>query len=433
VATIDVTASPGATKVVGNTLYGYFVQSNALSLSGPDWTWGDGTANSTGEVAVKAWYTPGNYTVNVTTAATDRTPNAPLSASFAVSAIGSPLSLGSNHSCGILADGNVKCWGTTNNGVSDLNALTDTVSVAATFDANCALKKDATVTCWGSNAAWQGGLGSNSVGRIPATLVPGLTGVTAIGAAYEAYCALLADKTVKCWGNNGTLGNQLPFASTSVPSPTLIPGLTDVASLGMGQEGHSCVVKTNGTVACWGNNGRGQLGDGTTVTPRTSPVAVPGLTNVAAVSANGQSTCALKYDGSVSCWGSNFYYQLGNGTGLNSSTPVSVTGLTDAVALSLGREHACALKEDGTVACWGRSVFGNLGDGFVGNGREPAIVSGLTNIVAIASSSSSYSCALKNTGETFCWGQSSSGALGDGTTTQRNSPVLVNAGAVFWK
>jgi alpha-tubulin suppressor-like RCC1 family protein len=428
-----VLASPGATKVVGNTLYGYGVQSNALSLSDPTWAWGDGTANSTGPVAVKAWYTPGNYTVTVATNATDRTPNVPLSASFQVAAIGSPLALGDNHSCGILADGNVKCWGTTNSGVSDLNALTGSISIAAGSDSNCALSTAGTVTCWGSNAAHQGGTGSNSLNRIPAGTVPGLTGVTAIGAAYGAYCAVLADKTVKCWGNNSTYSNQLPIAGTSVPSPTLIPGLTDVASLGMGQEGHSCVVKTNGTVACWGNNGRGQVGDGTTVTPRTSPVAVAGLTNVAAVSANGQSTCALKYDGSVSCWGSNFYYQLGNGTGLNSNTPVPVTGLTEAVALSLGREHACALKEDGTVACWGRAVFGSLGDGKVGDGKVPVIVSGLTNIVAIGSSNSWNSCALKNTGETFCWGYNANAALGDGTTTQRNSPVLVNAGAVFWK
>jgi Regulator of chromosome condensation (RCC1) repeat len=432
VATINVVATPGATKVVGNTLYGYGVQSNALSLSAPNWTWGDGFANSTGEVAVKAWYTPGTYTVTVATSATDRTPNVPLSSSFQVAAIGSPLSMGTAHSCGILADGNVKCWGTTNSGVSDLNALTGSVSIASEPDSNCALKSDRTVTCWGSNAGWQGGIGSNSLNRIPAGTVPSLTGVTAIGAAYQAYCAVLADKTVKCWGNNGTYSNQLPIPGTSVPSPTLIPGLIDVASLGMGQGGHSCVVKTNGTVACWGSNGRGQVGDGTTVTPRTSPVAVPGLTNVAAVAANNEFSCALKHDGTVSCWGSNFYYQLGNGTGLNSNTPVPVTGLTDAVSISLGVNHACALKENGTVACWGRSVFGELGDGYVGNGRVPAIASGLTNIVAI-SANGSQSCALKNTGETFCWGENAYSQLGDGTTAQRRSPVLVNAGAVFWK
>ncbi len=431
--TIDVTASPGATKVVGNTRYGYGVQSNALSLSNPDWTWGDGTANSTGEVAIKAWYTPGNYTVNVTTAATDRTPNTPLSASFEVAAIGSPLALGHNHSCGILADGNVKCWGTTNSGVSDLNALTGSISIAAESESNCALNTAGTVTCWGSNAGHQGGTGSNNLGRIPAGTVPGLTGVTAIGAAYQAYCAILADKTVKCWGNNSTYSNQLPIAGTSVPSPTLIPGLTDVASLGMGKEGHSCVVKTNGTVACWGRNDRGQVGDGTTVTPRTTPVAVPGLTNVAAVAANGNFSCALAYAGTVSCWGSNFYDNLGNGTSLNSNTPVAVTGLDDAIAISLGREHACALKEAGTVACWGRGVFGSLGNGLARSSNVPVSVSGLTNIVAIGSSSSWNSCALKNTGETFCWGYNANAALGDGTATQRNTPVQVNAGAVFWK
>jgi alpha-tubulin suppressor-like RCC1 family protein len=432
VPTIDVLATPGATKVVGNTLYGYAVQSNALSLSDPIWNWGDGFANSTGPVAVKAWYTPGNYTVTVATNATDRTPNAPLNSSFQVAAIGSPLALGTNHSCGILADGNVKCWGWTTYGVSDLNALTDTVSVAANFSSNCALKKDATVTCWGSNSAWQGGLGTNSPGQIPPTQVPGLSGVTAVGAAYEAFCALLADKTVKCWGNNSSYSSQLPIASTSVPSPTLVPGLTDVASLGIGQGGHSCVVKTNGTVACWGQNGRGQVGDGTTISPRTSPVAVPGLTNVAAVAANNDFSCALKYDGTVSCWGSNFYYQLGNGTGVNSNTPVPVTGLNDAVAISLGSNHACALKESGTVACWGRAVFGALGDGYVGDGKVPVIASGLTNAVAIGTNNGN-SCALKNTGEIFCWGENINGALGDGTTDRRTSPVRVNAGAVFWK
>jgi hypothetical protein len=184
---------------------------------------------------------------------------------------------------------------------------------------------------------------------------------------------------------------------------------------------NGCALKPDGSAACWGDNQYGQLGDGTLTTSAT-PVTVPGLTGLLALSAGGGHTCALKADRTVMCWGENVKGGLGDGTTVNKSSPTAVTGLTGAVALSGGTLHTCALKADGTVACWGVNDFGQLGDGTLNDALTPVAVKGLTNVVAI-SAGKQHTCALRSSGTASCWGANINGQLGNGNVNTVNPPA----------
>lgn len=196
---------------------------------------------------------------------------------------------------------------------------------------------------------------------------------------------------------------------------------------------HTCALKANGTASCWGSNANGQLGTGDT-TDSLVPAAVTSLTGtVLAVAAGDAHSCALISDGSAACWGHNNFGQLGAGNTTDSTTPVAVSGLSNAVAISTGFNFSCALKADATVACWGLNGSGNLGDGTTTTRTAPVAVSGLTNAVAIATGFH-HSCALKANGTVACWGENVHGELGDGSGTNRSTPVaasgLTNATAI---
>jgi len=235
-------------------------------------------------------------------------------------------------------------------------------------------------------------------------------------------CALKSDGTVWCWGDNeyGELGDG---TTTERHTPVQVSGLTNVVAVAPGSV-HTCALKSDGTVWCWGDNYYGQLGDGTT-TERHTPVQVSGLTNVVAVTVGSLHTCALKSDGTVWCWGFNGAGELGDGTTTDRHTPVQVSGLTNVVAVTVGFVHTCALKSDGTVWCWGYNHHGELGDGTTTDRHTPVQVSGLTNVVAVEAGGG-HSCALKSDGTVWCWGDNYYGQLGDGTTTDRHTPVQVS-------
>ena len=195
-----------------------------------------------------------------------------------------------------------------------------------------------------------------------------------------------------------------------------VKGLTGPLQSVTSGSSHVCALVHNSGAWCWGFNDDGQLGDGTT-TNRSTPVAVSGLPlNLAQIAAADDHTCALLLNQTVKCWGLNSKGQLGDGTTSNSSTPVKVAGLTGAVQIALGDGYTCALLASGDVQCWGLNAFGELGDGGTTDSKSPVQVSGLTSGVQAISGADASVCAVLQSAQVDCWGDNTSGELGNGST-----------------
>jgi alpha-tubulin suppressor-like RCC1 family protein len=235
--------------------------------------------------------------------------------------------------------------------------------------------------------------------------------------------------SLRCWGDN-TWGEIGDGTTTNRLKPVQVKGLTGLLQSVTSGGSHVCALVHNGGAWCWGFNDDGQLGDGTT-TNRSTPVAVSGLPlNLAQIAATDDHTCALLTNQTVKCWGLNSKGQLGDGTTSNSSTPVKVAGLTGAVQIALGDGYTCALLAGGDVQCWGLNAFGELGDGGTTDSKSPVQVSGLTSAVQAISGGDASVCAVLQSAQVDCWGDNSSGELGNGSIGgQSDTPGLVEGGA----
>ncbi len=256
----------------------------------------------------------------------------------------------------------------------------------------------------------------------------GLTnGVAAIAAGNTYTCALTTRGAVKCWGASHLFADASslnPVRSSLIPAEIagLETGVTAIAA----SYAHACALTAGGGVKCWGPNHRGELGNGTTTEYRV-PVNVSGLASgVTAIGAGLRHTCAVTSEGRVKCWGANGYGQLGTGSTIDSSVPVDVSGLAGGVtAMGLGHIHTCALSIGGGVACWGSNGFGQLGSGTI-NRLAPVGVEGLARGVTAIAGGASHTCARTSDGQVSCWGDNQFGQLGNGTTTNSRVPVAVD-------
>jgi alpha-tubulin suppressor-like RCC1 family protein len=370
------------------------------------------------------------------------------------------LSAGSNQTCALKASGSAACWGRNTTGQlgTDPNAdiiipsfvndrihptagqvigLTDTVALSAGSHHTCALKTDGSAACWGDNTT--GELGTTGA----STAVTGLTDAIAISASgytlnikggllYRGRtCALKANGSMACWGavfNGGT------FRPRIQATPTIVAGLTETTALAMGSY-HACALKKDGGLACWGSNDSGQLGNGILGGSIPTSLVDVGLTlsntsGSAQVSLGGDHSCA-NTGGSVACWGSNTFGQLGDGTTANSTASRVVSSLVDAATITAGTSHTCALKQDTTVVCWGKNTNGQLGNGTTTLSTTPSPVANLSGVLQL-STGDSHTCAVKNStitggigGPVVCWGNNGNGQLGDNSTVERLIPVNV--------
>ena len=301
----------------------------------------------------------------------------------------SAIAVGDSRMCALTTAGEVKCIG---NGVADSNnpgISAGAISISSGYANSCALMSYGGVKCWGDN--WTGQLGSGTWDNTsPAVNVKGLTsGVTAITSGIMHSCALLSSGSVKCWGANnyGQLGDG---TTSNRNEPAQVSGLTSgVVSISGGYE-HTCAVLTNGEAKCWGRNGYGELGDGTTThknVPTSVKVDGQPISGIASISGGLRHTCAITTGGAAKCWGYNALASLGNGTLTDSLTPVNVVGLDSGVlSIDAGKGFAtCATVTGSSVKCWGHSWAGNVGDGFTTDRSSPV------NVVGLMSSSPSAS------------------------------------------
>jgi alpha-tubulin suppressor-like RCC1 family protein len=309
---------------------------------------------------------------------------------------------------------------------TDAGDADDYQTIATGFHSTCAVTNGGTVYCWGRNEFGQLGIGSTESQTTPVQLGEPDSPLTAIslGLGGRHSCALRPDGSVACWGWNpfGQLGDG---TLEDRHSPVTVIGLpSDVVQVVAGNY-HSCVRTELGGVWCWGNENGVISGE-----RRTSPVEVAGLTDVRKLAAGAEFTCALRASGTVACWGSNSDGQLGDGTMTHSAAPVDVEGITDARDLATGASHTCVLHATGMASCWGQDFHGQVGDGVPGspgmNRTTPVAVIGSGELASIVASFAS-SCAIRTSdGRASCWGSNESGQLGDDSTADRAMPTSVS-------
>jgi cysteine-rich repeat protein len=344
------------------------------------------------------------------------------------------------------------------------------VTIAAATSHTCALLTDGLVKCWGNNNVGQLGLSSlGPYGDGPGEMGNSLlavklgTGETAQAiAAGELYtCALVSDGNVKCWGYN--VYGQLGLGDTK--SRGLIPtdmgdnlpavdlgtdanlGTTNKAKAITAGAYHACALLEGGDVKCWGYNAYGQLGlgdkiyrgDGAVEMGNNLPAVDLGTgVKAKAIAAGHHHNCALLEDGNVKCWGYNAYGQLGLGDasprgdgpgemGDNLPAVNLGTGKT-ALSISVGFYHSCALLDDGRFKCWGYNAYGQLGlgdanprgdgGGEMGNALLPIDV-GMANMNLTIQAGGFQTCAILQDGRLKCWGYNNFGQLGLGDQDNR--------------
>lgn len=277
---------------------------------------------------------------------------------------------------------------------------------------SCFTSADGLVYCWGMNSAGQLGVPSAGNRNTP-TLASMLSGIIAdTGAGANSTCVLREDGDVSCFGDNGF--GQLGVAATGGPTPYVVPGLWETIALAVG-DFHVCALRDDHTLRCWGFEGA----NGRT-TSSYVPAEITGLSDVESAASGWMHSCAVYSGGEVACWGRNSESQLGDGTSTFSATPVQVVGISNAIQVSAGNSHSCALDATNTAWCWGQNNHGQLGDGTTTNHATPVQVL-LENITRIEAAGS-HTCAL-SLGQVYCWGWGDFGQIGDGNYLDRHLPT----------
>ena len=326
------------------------------------------------------------------------------------------------------------------------------LSLAAGYSHSLALCSDGTLAAWGTNDSGQFGNGNRTSSNIP--VAAGTTGmltgkrVVAISAGTNFSLAVCSDGTLAAWGlnSNGVLGNGTTTSSNDPVAVNLTGALAGktVVAVSAGDT-HCLALFSDGTVAAWGYNVYGQLGDDSVIS-RTTPVAVVmtgGLEGktVIAVDAGYYHSLALCSDGTLASWGDNDNGQLGDSGTISSSIPVAVvtsgvlSGKT-VMKAAAGSYHSVALCTDGTVATWGSNLNYALG---TGSGPSSAVPAAVTTTGALSgqapvdvNAKGTNNLVVASNGKAAAWGNNSSGQLGDNSTSTRTLPVAVSTATLAY-
>jgi alpha-tubulin suppressor-like RCC1 family protein len=397
------------------------------------------------------------------------------------------VAVGGGHACVVLDDASLKCWGDNAKGqlgLGDTNprgrapaqmgdalpavavGTNRSVKAVATGLAHtCALLDDSTVKCWGDNTQGQLGLGDmttrgESAADTPDTLTAiDLGGHTAkqIAAGPFHTCAILDDDGVKCWGGNahGELGlgdtnargSAAAQMGASLPEVSLGPGRTVKALRAGGSPtfGHTCAILDDATMKCWGANTFGELGlgdanargDAANEMGASLPAIDLGPGRTAkAIAVGARGTCASLDDGSAKCWGANDDGELGQGDAKSRGTAPGQMGAALAAidlgaavattAVAMGAAHACASLPNGKLKCWGSGLRGRIGVG-TGRGDEPNEVTAMLAPVDLGKgrvakqicAGTAFACAHLDDDTLKCWGENANGQLGQGDANAR--------------
>jgi cysteine-rich repeat protein len=355
-----------------------------------------------------------------------------------VETVNSVVSGGGNN-CSIIPGGALRCWGYNSNGelglehtyavgddehpssASDVELIADETAAAVEVGGGhtCAILSDDNVYCWGANSSGQLGDATTTSRDVIEDAVD-LSDVvpTAIQSGGAHTCALLTGGSVKCWGENGD--GQLGIGSTTdKTAPTTAVTLGTTATAISAGNAHTCALLTGGTVRCWGDNTSGQLGIGNTTDSTSAAAAVDLDTGVAtAVAAGRLHTCVI-VDNDVSCWGENGSGQLGDGTTTDASLPAASVDLDDATAAQIvaGDDHTCALTSDGAVYCWGENGDGQIGDASTTDATAPVLLDFGGDLTATSiSAGAAHTCAVLSNDHIRCWGRGDHGETGLATT-----------------
>jgi alpha-tubulin suppressor-like RCC1 family protein len=344
--------------------------------------------------------------------------------------VAASLGAGWTHTLAVDGAGALFTWGANGNGQLGVGDIVDrslAAPVAGTWRSiaggsrhSCGVRDDGTLWCWGVNVHGQLGVGDTETRTVPTQVGAG-TGWDEVVCGGLHTCARTATGEVWCWGANplGQLG--IGDVTGDQPLPQRVGADSDWIALAA-RARHTCGLRADHTLWCWGDNSDGQVGQGdaggTYRSPR--PVAHPDLAGWAGVGTGAIHTCAIDVDGRLFCWGDNQQGKLGLGDADDRALPAPVGVETDWEAVRGGWSHTCALRAGGELRCFGANQAGQLGLGDTVDRDAPAPVGGGPwSGLAVGGD---HTCALAAGGVVSCWGANDWSQLGDGTRVARDEP-----------
>ncbi|MFN3827124.1 MAG: LamG-like jellyroll fold domain-containing protein [Micavibrio sp.] len=362
------------------------------------------------------------------------TGNSPIPVKVADNADWLSITAGGEHSCGVKTDNTGWCWGSPANGrlgnENPYNGHHHSIprpvsgsyswSFISAGDAHtCGIQTDGTGWCWGIGSGGQVGDNGATQRHAPTAIdlatnsVTGSSWIMIDTGSSGTNCGIRNDNTAWCWGwgSDGRLGDG---DTSNNLAPNIVSGGGSWSNISVGAS-HACGVQTNGTGWCWGNNGNGRLGDGGgAAAQQTTPFQVSGGFTWTKISASDQHSCGIRTDGVLMCWGEGDNGRLGTGNSTDVNVPTSISGGGTWIDVWAGLASTCALKSDNTIWCWGSASNGALGNNQrFGSFNTPQPITGGGKWTSLHSSEDT-TCAINQNGESWCWGASDGGMLGDG-------------------